>query len=255
LEICYILASDLNPIAKRQSRQDRLLLAIGKAANDHFVMLYSATTTRALERERWRNCAHLIGGAFCCGRILNATRCLSCLLACLAFAATLSASDVVYGYDSSGRVTSATYDDGTVVSYTYDAASNLLGASTTLAASSIVTQPQSQVVNEGASVSFTVVATGSGPLSYQWTFNSVDISGATGPTFTLDNVMDANSGSYAVRVSNGVNSVTSAAVTLTVNSGSDVPTMPVWSLIALATLLLLLGSTHLHKSYGRNGIR
>ncbi len=52
-------------------------------------------------------------------------------------AGLLAAATVVYQYDGSGRLISATYDNGIVVTYTYDAAGNLLSRSVSGAA-----QPQ-----------------------------------------------------------------------------------------------------------------
>ena len=81
---------------------------------------------------------------------------------------------------------------------------------------SISSQPQSQTVNSGATVSFTVSASGTAPLAYQWRTNGVDLAGATGQSLTLTNVTTANAGSYTVRVSNAGGSVESAPATLTV---------------------------------------
>ena len=66
----------------------------------------------------------------------------------------------------------------------------------------ITQQPQNQSVVQGASASFSVVATGSPPLRIQWQFNGVDIAGQTGPTLQLANVTVANAGGYAAVVSN-----------------------------------------------------
>ncbi|MBI5775236.1 MAG: immunoglobulin domain-containing protein, partial [Verrucomicrobia bacterium] len=77
-------------------------------------------------------------------------------------------------------------------------------------------QPASRTVTAGANVSFTVAATGTPPMSYQWRFDGVDIPGATNVSLTLPDVQAANAGSYTVFVSNFVGSVTSAAATLTV---------------------------------------
>jgi hypothetical protein len=49
----------------------------------------------------------------------------------------------------------------------------------------IVEQPKSVNVRPGSPVSFTVKATGSGPLSYQWKHNDRPIAGATSSTLTL----------------------------------------------------------------------
>lgn len=80
----------------------------------------------------------------------------------------------------------------------------------------IVTAPQSATVLEGESVSFSVVADGSRPLSYQWTFNGQNLAGQTNTSLTLTNLASAQSGSYAVVVSNAAGTITSPVATLTV---------------------------------------
>lgn len=90
------------------------------------------------------------------------------------------------------------------------------GASTV--APSITTQPASQTVTAGQSVTFSVVAAGTAPLSYQWQQNGVAISGATSSSYTISSAQSANAGSYTAVVSNSAGSATSNAATLTVNS-------------------------------------
>ncbi len=74
----------------------------------------------------------------------------------------------------------------------------------------ITSSPLGQSVSEGATVSFTVAASGTPPLSYQWWFNGeqlVDggsISGATTPHLIISNVRSAHAGAYTVVVSNAV---------------------------------------------------
>jgi len=80
----------------------------------------------------------------------------------------------------------------------------------------IVTQPQSQNVAVGDSVSFSVAADGAEPLSYQWTKDGSDISGANGPTLTLNGVTPGDAGTYAVRISNFAGTATSADAALAV---------------------------------------
>ena len=86
-------------------------------------------------------------------------------------------------------------------------------------APSITTHPQSQTVNLGANVTFSVVASGATPFSYQWRLNGVDLSGATSINLTLNNVNALNEGAYSVRVSNSFGNANSADATLTVNDG------------------------------------
>ncbi len=78
----------------------------------------------------------------------------------------------------------------------------------------VTTQPASQTVNQGDSATFSVTASGTLPLSYQWLFNGTSISGATLSSLTIPNVVQTNLGTYAVVVTNGVGSVTSSNAVL-----------------------------------------
>ena len=80
----------------------------------------------------------------------------------------------------------------------------------------IVTQPQSQAVAAGETVTFSVTADGAEPFTYQWTKNGTDIPGANSPTLTLNNAGLSDAGNYAVRVSNFAGTATSAVATLAV---------------------------------------
>lgn len=89
----------------------------------------------------------------------------------------------------------------------------------------IVSQPQSLTVTEGEAASFTVVAEGEPPLSYQWRKDGGNISGATSATYSIAAAQESDEGSYDVVVSNGFGSVTSDPATLTVEPapiGADI---------------------------------
>ena len=60
----------------------------------------------------------------------------------------------------------------------------------------ITTQPVSQTVSEGGSVTFAVNATGTPPLRYQWKFGGSDITDATNASLTLSNVRFGDAGGY-----------------------------------------------------------
>ena len=83
-------------------------------------------------------------------------------------------------------------------------------------APTIVTQPINQSVLVGNGTSFSVVAGGSSPLSYQWEKNGGPLSGATTDTLSLTNVQLSDAGSYSVVITNVVGAVTSAPAVLTV---------------------------------------
>jgi len=104
--------------------------------------------------------------------------------------------------------------------FTVTANRTLVANFTTAAiAPTITSQPQDQIASIGGSATFTVAATGTQPLSYQWRKNAVNIPGQTGSTFTLNNVSSGDAGPYNVRVSNAAGSVVSDVATLTVNVG------------------------------------
>ena len=98
------------------------------------------------------------------------------------------------------------------------------GASTpTAVAPSITTQPADQSVTAGQPASFSVAASGTGPLSYQWLRNAAAIAGATGATYGIASATTADSGAtFTVVVSNSAGSVTSNAATLAVSVAATV---------------------------------
>ncbi len=83
----------------------------------------------------------------------------------------------------------------------------------------ITTQPLSRSVVAGSTATFTVVASGTGPLSYQWRAGGTAIAGATTTSYTTPPTSAADNGkSFTVSVSNSVGSVTSSPAILTVTS-------------------------------------
>lgn len=87
----------------------------------------------------------------------------------------------------------------------------------------IVTQPSNQTVAAGQPATFSVTATGTAPLAYQWQKTNVSISGATGASYTIASAQPADAGAYRVIVSNASGSVTSTAATLTVTAFNNPP--------------------------------
>src|SRR4029077_17368481 len=104
-----------------------------------------------------------------------------------------------------------------------------LTVNTAPVAPTITTQPVNQTVTAGQTAAFTVVATGTAPLAYQWQKNGANIAGATATSYTTPVTTTADSGStFRVVVTNTAGSVTSSAATLTVNAVVDTtpPTVP-----------------------------
>ena len=82
---------------------------------------------------------------------------------------------------------------------------------------SITTQPVSQTLSAGQNVMFNVAATGTGPLSYQWTFGGANLIGATNAWLTLTNARMAQVGSYMVVVTNSAGLAASSAALVVTN--------------------------------------
>jgi hypothetical protein len=88
-------------------------------------------------------------------------------------------------------------------------------------APTISTQPANQSVNAGQTATFTVVAAGAAPLSYQWQLNGTAIAGAIAASYTAPVTTTADSGQqFRVVVSNSLGSITSNIATLTVTTGT-----------------------------------
>ena len=129
--------------------------------------------------------------------------------------------------DATSRVftlVSATVADNDAV-FTVEV-SNSAGAATSSGARlhvgpAITTQPRSQTVASGVSATFTVAATGTGTLRYQWQKFGADIPGETENTYTTSAVSNLDTGDlYSVVVSDDVGSVTSSQATLIVRKYS-----------------------------------
>ncbi|MGD0412956.1 MAG: choice-of-anchor tandem repeat GloVer-containing protein, partial [Verrucomicrobiota bacterium] len=84
----------------------------------------------------------------------------------------------------------------------------------------IATQPASQVALQGGAATFSVLAAGELPLSYQWQFDGASLASATNATLTLANVTNSQAGTYSVVVSNSLNWTTSSNALLTVLTGT-----------------------------------
>ncbi len=97
---------------------------------------------------------------------------------------------------------------------------------TVLALPVILTQPQTQIVAEGATVTFSVTAQGTPPLSYQWFLNGSEFIGAFQSSLILNDVSDINEGDYTVRITNEVGSVVSDPATLTIIVPPQVTSQP-----------------------------
>ncbi len=82
----------------------------------------------------------------------------------------------------------------------------------------ILNDPNSRIISVNYPVTFSATASGSPTLNYQWQFNTVDITGATSPDYTIPSVAYTDSGDYRVVVTNGFGNTTSNDAHLTVTA-------------------------------------
>ena len=91
----------------------------------------------------------------------------------------------------------------------------------TSTAPSITSQPASQTISVGQTARFNVAATGTAPLTYQWSKNGATIGGATSSSYTTPAETTAdNNAKFTVAVSNSAGSVKSNSAILAVNASA-----------------------------------
>lgn len=90
----------------------------------------------------------------------------------------------------------------------------------------VVTKPLAQTRALGGTATFTVVASGTPVLTYQWKKNNVALPGQTTDTLALTNLTATDAASYSVTISNAVGSVTSTPVKLTLQTKPSIVTEP-----------------------------
>ncbi|HMD55581.1 MAG TPA: immunoglobulin domain-containing protein, partial [Phycisphaerae bacterium] len=90
----------------------------------------------------------------------------------------------------------------------------------------ILVQPTNQTVAVGGSTTFGVIANGSSPFLYQWSFNGTNLVNATNTSLTLTNVQFTQAGAYSVLVANAAGSITSSNAILTVLAPPIILTQP-----------------------------
>lgn len=114
------------------------------------------------------------------------------------------------------------------VSNAYGSATSGNAALTVNLPPAIGTQPANQAVVAPATATFSVAATGTAPLSYQWRKNGADIAGAAAAAYTTPATVIGDHGSvYSVVVSSPYGSVTSSNATLSVSAAPVAPTITV----------------------------
>ncbi|BET69265.1 hypothetical protein ASA1KI_41830 [Opitutales bacterium ASA1] len=81
----------------------------------------------------------------------------------------------------------------------------------------IVAGPDSLTVDAGAAAMFSVVASGSQPIAFQWLRDGAEIDGAVAGSYSIEHAQPTDAGVYSVRVTNAAGAITSAGAALVVN--------------------------------------
>jgi hypothetical protein len=100
---------------------------------------------------------------------------------------------------------------------------------------SVTSPPVNEVAALGGIITLSVTATGSGPLTYQWSDgqgivqDGSRISGARTSSVTISNLMQSDAGTYSVAISNSFGALTNTVATLVVGAGPVITVQPVAS--------------------------
>lgn len=118
-----------------------------------------------------------------------------------------------------------------------------LTVTTPLLPPSVFAAPAATVATAGESVTLRVAALGTEPFTYQWLRDGEPITGATGSSYTLATPRPSDSGSYSVRITNIVSTVTSGAAVLTVNPVTRISNLSIRSRVGGSSGMLTVGLT------------
>jgi hypothetical protein len=128
-------------------------------------------------------------------------------------------------------------------------------------APAVATQPVSQSVVLGQTATFTVAASGSAPLTYQWQRNGVALGGANSATYTTPVTTAADDGAqFTVSVSNSLGSVFSVPAILSVNSAPSItstllsPTLAIGQIATFTVSISVTGNLPLTYQWSKNGV-
>jgi hypothetical protein len=137
------------------------------------------------------------------------------------FKGNAPSADASVFYDQSNAT--AYYLPGTTGWTNFSAETGLPAVMWTAAAPTITEQPQSLVVNDNSTALFSVSASGSEPLGYQWSLNGTNILGVTYSSLTVPSVTPTNLGTYTVVVTDVFGMFTNSTATLSMYPFIAVP--------------------------------
>lgn len=137
----------------------------------------------------------------------------------LAYQWRRTGTDVEDATNASFSIAAASLSDAAdytaVVSNPVGSVTSIVATLTVASPPSIGAHPQDQTVPLDATAVFTVAASGTAPLSYQWSFNGSALTGPHGSSLTIQPVTTNDVGAYEVTITNAFGSVTSRVAQLT----------------------------------------
>ncbi len=174
-------------------------------------------------------------------------------------------SEIAGAASASYTLTATATDDGAAFSVRVGNAAGIATSTaallTVLVAPALTQQPADLQLNIGQPAPFTVAATGSAPLAYQWLRNEIAIAGATTASYTLATTTAADHGArFSVRISNAAGSVTSRAALLQLSAPAPalaIQTQPAGATVlerGRVTLSVAASGTALRHQWRRNGV-
>ena len=124
-----------------------------------------------------------------------------------------NATNTTYTAASVVATNAGSYD--VIISNSFGPLTSAVASLTVLGPPIITLHPSNRTVAVGGSVAFSVAASGTPPLNYQWRLNGTNIAGATLPACALSPVQTTGAGDYNVVITNSYGSVTSLTASLT----------------------------------------
>lgn len=139
-------------------------------------------------------------------------------------ATSSGATNATYSVNNAQPANAGPYD--VIVTNIYGSVTSAPAVLTIAAGPTITNGPTSQTVTNGSSVTFTIGAGGSQPLTFQWRREGADIGGATASSYNISSVQTTDAGHYAVLVANNFGSTVSTQAVLTVIALPSISSQP-----------------------------
>lgn len=143
-----------------------------------------------------------------------------------------------------------------IITNSFGSVTSSIASLTVYVAPTITTQPIGYTNIVGSNYTFSVVASGSTPFTYQWQYNSSNIPSATLNVYTINNAGTNNSGSYTVSVSNPAGTANSSTANLLILAPPVITIQPANTTAILSnsvTFSVTATGSLLHYQWYKNG--